>query len=436
MATFPAESESLELRQKLAYACRILAANGQNDAIYVHVTHRLPGAQTCWMKPASIELAVVAASDHCKSPISSYLSGGVTMATAETNIEPALNAFYADVAAEDLQPLWTQTRNLMTAHPVPASLPWLWRWERLKALAERAMELITIERGGERRVLSLSNPGLGGLPFATPTLWGAIQCLNPHEKAPAHRHSPGALRFVIEGDGVWTTVNGDACDMHPGDLILTPGWTWHDHCNDGDSSMLWFDGLDMPTVYTLDAMFFEEYDDLNQQVNGPHNLSEQIFAGRGVLPLGTNAQTRHSPLLVYRRADTVAALESLLAVRGGRMASIEFVNPTTGASVMPTMGCEMHRVVPGGHTQPYRKVGSSIFVVFQGSGYSVINGQRFDWGRGDMFVVPSWAAVEHCASATADLFAVTDKPMMQALALFREQYLDQPQQVTRHFAAK
>ena len=358
------------------------------------------------------------------------------MATTETELQSALNAFYTDVAAVDLQPLWTQTRNLMTAHPVPASLPWLWRWDTLKALAERAMELITVERGGERRVLSLSNPGLGGLPFATPTLWGAIQCLNPHEKAPAHRHSPGALRFVIEGDGVWTTVNGDACDMHPGDLILTPGWTWHDHCNDGDSSMLWFDGLDMPTVSTLDAMFFEEYDDLNQEVNGPHNQSEQLFGGRGLLPLGTDAQPQHSPLLVYRRADTVAALEALLSTRGGPVASLEFVNPTTGAAVMPTMGCEMHRIVAGGHTRPYRKVGGSVFVVFQGSGYSVMNGQRFDWSRGDMFVAPSWTLVEHCAGETADLFAVTDKPMMQALHLFREQSLDQPQQVTGRFTAK
>ncbi|HKV56686.1 MAG TPA: cupin domain-containing protein [Ktedonobacteraceae bacterium] len=358
------------------------------------------------------------------------------MATAETDMQTALNAFYADVAAEDLQPLWTQTRNLMTAHPVPASLPWLWRWDKLKALAERAMQLITVERGGERRVLSLSNPGLGGLPFATPTLWGAIQCLNPHERAPAHRHSPGALRFVIEGDSVWTTVNGDACDMHPGDLILTPSWTWHDHCNNGDQPMLWFDGLDIPTIVALDAMFFEEYDDMQQEVKGPHNLSEQAFAGRGVLPLDTGSHTKHSPLLVYRRADMVASLDALLALRGGPIASIEFVNPTTGKSVMPTMGCEMHRIVPGGHTKPYRKVGGSIFVVFQGSGYSVINGQRFDWSRGDMFVVPSWAIAEHIAIEQADLFAVTDRPIMQALELFREQYLDQPQQISGHFSAK
>lgn len=358
------------------------------------------------------------------------------MTTAETQLQAALEAFYTDVAAEDLQPLWTQTRNLMTASPMPSTLPWLWRWEKLKVLAARAMDLITIERGGDRRVLSLSNPGLHGLPFATPTLWGAVQCLNPHEKAPAHRHSPGALRFVLEGEGVWTTVNGDACDMYPGDLILTPGWTWHDHCNDGDQPMLWFDGLDIPTVHALDAMFFEEYGDMSQEVKGPHNISEQTYMGNGLLPLGTTAHPKHSPLLVYRRAGTDAALTAQLMQTGGPSASLEFVNPTNGKAVMPTIGCEMHRVVPGGQTRPYRKVGSSIFVVFHGSGWSVINGQRFDWSRGDMFVVPSWAIVEHCASEPTDLFAVTDKPMMQSLELFREQYLDTPQLITGHFQPK
>ncbi|MGH2507007.1 MAG: cupin domain-containing protein, partial [Ktedonobacteraceae bacterium] len=189
-------------------------------------------------------------------------------------------------------------------------------------------------------------------------------------------------------------------------------------------------------IVALDAMFFEDHADLNQTVQGPHNLSEHTFAKRGILPLGTPVQSKHSPLLVYRWAETDAALNALLELHGGPMASIEFVNPTNGKPAMPTMGSEMHRIVPGSHTRPYRKVGSSIFVVFQGSGYSVINGQRFDWSRGDMFVTPSWASTEHCATETADLFAVTDKPIMQSLELFREQYLAEPQQITAYFQAK
>src|SRR5215510_9887842 len=134
-------------------------------------------------------------------------SGCVTMQVA---VEIELEALYADIAASDLQPLWTQARTLMPDHPLPATRPWLWQWGMLRSLAERAGKLITVERGGERRVLALANPGLNGLPFATATMWGAIQFLGPHESAPAHRHTPVAIRFVIEGSGVWTTVNGDA----------------------------------------------------------------------------------------------------------------------------------------------------------------------------------------------------------------------------------
>ena len=178
------------------------------------------------------------------------------MAT-DVRIESELEQFYAELTQHNLQPLWTQAKDLMSKHPKPEAVPWLWRWETLRRLAARGGELVGIERGGERRVLSLSNPGLNGLPFATPTLWGAVQYLNPHESAPAHRHTAAAIRFVLEGDGVWTTVNGDACDMHPGDLVLTPAWTWHDHCNDGDKTMIWFDGLDLPLVNAIDAMFYE-----------------------------------------------------------------------------------------------------------------------------------------------------------------------------------
>ena len=358
------------------------------------------------------------------------------MASINTDIQTALDAFYADVASQDLQPLWTQAGTLMTAYPKPAALPWLWRWESLSTLAERAMDLITIERGGDRRVLSLSNPGLKGLPFASPTLWGAIQCLNPHESAPSHRHSPGAIRFVIQGDGVWTTVNGDACDMHPGDLVLTPSWTWHDHNNNSDQSMLWFDGLDMPTVVALDAMFFEDGGDTQQEVSGPHNMSANTFNGAGMLPIGTPTSHTHSPLLLYRREATDRMLSALLAAQDGPMVSLEFVNPTTGKAVMPTLGCEMHRVVPGGHSRPYQKVGSSIYVVYEGTGYSIINGTRFNWSRGDMFVTPSWSIVEHCANEAADLFAVTDKPLLESAHLFRDHYLEQPQAVTGQFTAK
>jgi gentisate 1,2-dioxygenase len=153
-------------------------------------------------------------------------------------------------------------------------------------------------------------------------------------------------------------------------------------------------------------------------------------------PLGEPPNRRHSPLLVYRYRETDAALRELLRARGGPMASLEFVNPSNGASAMPTLGCEMHRLVAGERTPARRRVGSAIYVVFRGAGWSVIAGERFDWQRGDVFVVPSWAPVEHEAAETADLFAVTDRPVLEALHLYREEALDGPQQVLRTFAPK
>lgn len=348
------------------------------------------------------------------------------------DVEVALTQLYDDVGASALQPLWSQVANLMPATPQPETLAWLWPGEVMRALALRAERLVTVERGGERRVLALANPGLGGPPYATPTLWGAIQVLGPHETAPAHRHSASAVRFVLEGEGVWTTVDGDACRMHPGDLVLTPAWTFHDHANGGDRTMLWFDGLDMPLVRTLDAMFYENHPDLGQPVAG-FDLSAARFGTAGIVPVDRPEANEHSPLYVYRWADSDALLGTLLEADGGPIATVEFLNPLTGAPVLPTLTCRLHRIVPGARTVPARKVGSSVFVVFGGEGTTIIDGQRFDWATGDMFVTPSWSAVEHEAITPSDVFELSDEAILRALTMFRTETLEEHQAVTSVF---
>jgi len=350
--------------------------------------------------------------------------------------ELARDALYGALAATDLQPLWTQAATLMPYAPAPETLPWLWRWQTVLPLAERAGQLIDITRGGDRRVLAFANPGLRGLPYTSSTLWGAVQYLGPHETAPAHRHSPAALRFVIEGAGVWTTVDGDACDMAAGDVILTPSGCWHDHTNASDRPMVWFDGLDLPLVRALDAVFFEVHPDGVQPVPRPHNHSERLYGGRGTQPLAAAPHPRHSPLLVYRWADTDAALGALAAATADPLVSVRYTNPATGGAVMPTLGCEVHRLAPGGPSAPHRKVGSSIYVVYRGRGHSVIDGQRFDWERGDVFVTPSWSTVQHEATEPADLFAVTDRPALEALHLYREESPAPAQAITSTFTPR
>ncbi|WP_041992814.1 cupin domain-containing protein [Streptomyces sp. AcH 505] len=364
------------------------------------------------------------------------MTSDTTTSAGRTDEESRLAAFYSDLASVDLYPLWTITRDLLPPTPRPRAVPWLWNAQVLGELAERALALVPVERGGERRVLSLGNPGLGGLPYAAGTLWGAIQCLGRGETAPAHRHTPGAIRFILSGDGVATTVDGDVCDMHPGDLVLTPSWNWHDHSSTSDGPMLWFDGLDLPMIEALDAVFFEPYPDFRQPDVTPHNRSETL-AGPG--PRFVSGAVRdvvavdHSPLLVYRWQDTDRELSRLAAESGEPLVSLEFVSPATGASVLPTMNCAMHRLVPGARTLPVRRTGNAVYVVHRGAGSSVIEGRRFDWSQGDMFVVPSWAAAEHNSGPGADLFSIGDSPVLRALGIYRELALDTPQQVTGVF---
>jgi gentisate 1,2-dioxygenase len=346
-----------------------------------------------------------------------------------------VDALYAGLAAADLQPLWTQS-GLLT--PVPGRLaPHVWRWKTLRDLAERAGDLVGIERGGDRRVLSLAHPDLGGLPFATHTLWGAVQFLGGGELAPAHRHTPAALRFVLEGSGVWTLVNGDAVPMAAGDLILTPGWTWHEHHNPGPEPMIWFDGLDLPLVRNLDAIFFEPGgEELSRYQPVPASRSEDRYGTAGLLPAadepviaGDPAAGRPSRLLAYRWPAVDAALSRLIDSTGRRAAAVRYADPATGRDVLPTMRAELHRVLAGHRTPTARTTGSGIWVVYRGSGATVADGRRFRWAAGDMFVTPSWAAVDHEAADDADLFLLSDWPALAALGLARRQQAEQQQDV-------
>lgn len=364
---------------------------------------------------------------------------GYAMAlTPTTGLDDALAAFYDGLGPSHLQPLWTQNKSLMPTEPAPRAVPYLWRWADLREQMVTAGRLVSIDRGGDRRVLALANPGLGGRPFATSTLWGALQYLGPGEGAPAHRHSQNAIRLVLEGSGVWTTVDGDACDMEPGDLVLTPPWTWHDHRSSSDEPMIWFDGLDIPLVEALESQFFELSRDGDYQEVLGRNLSVAGGDGRpGLAPTARppSPDEAHSPVLVYRWEETSLALDAQLGAADGDpgVAELEFVSPETGGSVGPTLGCRITRLEAGASTTPVRCTGSSITVVRSGEGRSIVGGVEMTWSSGDMFVTPSWVPVEHHADRRADLFAVSDRPALQALHLYREARDEEGQAVVHRF---
>jgi gentisate 1,2-dioxygenase len=347
------------------------------------------------------------------------------MTSAAAAASADFDSLYRDLQAAHLYPLWRLERDLLPVHPKPRAIPWVWRAAEVYPLGERAIQAVPVDRGGERRVLGLGNPGLRGAPYAAGTLWGGLQCLGPGETAPAHRHTPGAIRFVLTGHGVWTTVNGDRCDMRPGDLVLTPSWYWHDHTNRSDRNMFWFDGLDLPMVEALDAIFYEQYPENAQPAPEP-NKSERTFAGRpdryAAPGPARPSSPAPSPLLVYRWPDTSAELSRRASERPqDAVVSVEFANPATGGSVLPTLACSMHRLAGRRLTPALRRTGNSILVVFRGAGHSTVGGSRLDWAEGDMLVIPSWAPAAHWSDGGADLFELSDAPVLRALGLYREE---------------
>ena len=297
---------------------------------------------------------------------------------------------------------------------------------------ERAGALVPVGRGGERRAIALANPGLAGLPYATPTLWAAIQYLGPGEVAPPHRHSQSAFRFVVEGEGVWTVVDGDAVAMRRGDLLLTSAWAWHGHTNAGDAPMIWLDGLDIPLVHSLDAGFFEFGSDPGTDPGTPPvSRSEALWAHPGLRPVAS-PDTDSSPLVAYRWPETDAALAAQLelaaeghpGVVAPGHAAIRFSNPTTGRDALATMRTEMHRLQAATSTVRRRDAGSSVWQVFSGDGVFDLDGETVDVTTADVVAVPSWCALRITATTDLDLFVFSDAPVVEALGLARTEPAD------------
>ncbi|WP_431998047.1 cupin domain-containing protein [Streptomyces fungicidicus] len=361
-------------------------------------------------------------------------------AEGQPEVTPALEELYRGFEQELLVPLWTEIGDLMPAHPRSRAVPHLWRWQRLRELADRAGGLVPVGRGGERRAIALANPSLGGRPFATPTLWAAIQYLMPGEDAPEHRHTQHAFRFVVEGSGVWTVVGGDPVPMNRGDFLPQAGWNWHAHHNATSEPMAWIDGLDIPFQYVTEAQFFEfgrdEISDA-ERTTPERSRSERLWGHPGLRPLSAVPATPGSPLLSYKWEYTNAALRDQLLLEkegfGGTVepghAAVRYSNPHDGSDVLPTLRAEFHRVARGAETAPVRETGSSVYQVFDGSGVVTVGARSWTVTRGDLFVVPSWEPFSARSEAGAsdsdegalDLFRFSDAPVFEALKLDRTQ---------------
>ena len=329
-----------------------------------------------------------------------------------------------------LKPLWLVLGDAFTAEPSTRIVPHNWRWSDVRPRILEAGRRISAKEA-ERRVLMYLNPGLNGAPGVTQTLFSGIQLIMPGEIAPTHRHVPSALRVIVEGSGAYTTVSGEKTLMRPGDFVTTPNWAWHDHGNETDEPMMWLDGLDMPFVLALNAMFYEDLGGGDQIQPVSKELDDSVTRyNRGFRPHNDRFSGNYSPILNYRYADVRETLD--LMERSGDAASeeegvmLDYINPLTGGPSLPTIDAHAQLIRPGEHTRAVRDTASRIYHVIEGRGTSIIGGETLEWEKGDTFCAPTWAWREHSVpsdAATAVLFSFDDAPIQKPFSFYRRQVL-------------
>jgi gentisate 1,2-dioxygenase len=348
------------------------------------------------------------------------------MTSAEQSLGPKRNTqrtrqdYYDRIAAYGLSPAWERLRDLIGNEPKSRCVPAIWRFKEVKAMLLESAELISAEEA-ERRVLLLQNPGLPGQSRITRTLLAGLQLIMPGEIAAGHRHTASAIRFVLDGANAYTTVEGERTYMSPGDFILTPNWSSHDHGNMTDAPMIWLDVLDVPLINYFETTFCENFDCPTQQV--AHQDGDSIaFFGSGVLPDGA-AAPKSSPIINYTYARTRPILERLRAA--GRIdarhgARVRYANPVNGGWTMPTMGAQLALLPAGFRGQDYRATDGTIFVCVEGRGSTRVGDQNLEWSCGDIFVAPPWLRFAHASDDESVLFSISDRPAQEALGIWRE----------------
>jgi gentisate 1,2-dioxygenase len=339
----------------------------------------------------------------------------------------ARQQLYRDMSPLNLSPLWEVLHALVPPLPSSPCVSSLWKYEQIRPFLMRSGQAITAEEA-VRRVLILENPALRGQSCITQSLYAGLQLILPGEVAPSHRHTQSALRFIVEGTGAYTAVDGERTTMRPGDFIITPSWTWHDHGCEGAEPVVWLDGLDIPMVRFLDAGFAENGSTSSQATSRAEGSSfarygHNMAPVRGDAPFGAT-----SPIFSYPYERSREALESLerhAPIDAWDGIKLRYVNPLTGGSPMPTMATFMQRLPAGFSGKAYRQTDGAVFSVVEGTGTAYIDSAtesvRFDFGPRDHFVVPSWQTLRLASASGCVLFSFSDRPVHQALGIHREE---------------
>lgn len=346
---------------------------------------------------------------------------------ANVETTPELAAYYGDLDRYHAGALWTVANKIEPWQPKSQSEAVVWHYRDLRDHVIRSIDLVTPERAG-RRVIYLNNPGRQEVAAAVGWIYAGLQVMKPGEVASAHRHSASAIRFIIEGAGAYTIVDGHKMTLGANDFVLTPNGTWHEHGVAADGTIcLWQDGLDIPFVNAMEANFYEVHPDLQQAVGYAVDDMTKTWGNPGLTPVGQRWTHSYSPMFKYEWPATYEALTKYAACTDGSPFDgvlMDYVNPVTNGPVMQTLGASMQMLRPGEKTKAHRHTGSGLYHVAKGAGHSIINGRRYDWQEHDIFCVPSWAWHEHVNASGSDdacLFCLSDLPIMRALGLYREQ---------------
>ncbi len=315
-----------------------------------------------------------------------------------------LQEFKEQIHPHYLLPLWERKVKLVPgSHCVPAH----WPYSVVKPLLDKAATLIN-KKDADRRVLVMENPSLRSSSFIAQSLFAGQQIILPGEIAPSHRHSPNAFRFIVEGEGAYTSIDGIQMMMRPGDFIVTPNWAWHDHGNLGDQPVVWMDGLDTPFTSLFGAHFRENYPEDTYPVT--HTSHEPDAASKSFL----------FPFIEMAKSlqDLVGTTPNL-----AHAYKLRYTDPVTQNDPLTTVSAFMQFLPDEFVGQSYRSTENTVFNVFQGSCVLEVGGQRYYLSKHDVFVVPSWETYRFESCENTYLFSFTDRAAQQTLGFWREEFL-------------
>jgi len=324
--------------------------------------------------------------------------------------------FLADVEKARLIPLWERFKSGQPREPRPEP-PQHWRWADVAPLIDRATRAVSVE-DAERRVLQLRNPDPRVKEVAATTnINCGFQILLPGETARPHRHSANALRFVIEGAGATTIVDGKPCPMGEGDMILNPGMVWHAHRHDGSGRVVWLDVLDVPLWRQFDTGFFEP----GPPPALPDAFPDAAYGTGGFVPVADTPARAHSPLYRYGWAEAAAALAAMPEAADGSR-TLRYVDPVTGAPALGLLDCFLVALAPGRASRRRRSTANAVCLVVEGAGETTVGETTIAWSRRDVFTVPHWSWASHRTDGgPARLFVVTDREVLRRLGMLADQ---------------